>query len=458
MVRVLNYFLGLPIGRQAMDSLLIMTVAEGLVAVVVLLAGNAFFVATEFGLVAVDRARVDAAAEAGDRRASRVSKLLQRLTPHLSGAQFGITLSAILLGFVAEPTVARILTGDEHPTGPSVVVAIVAATALHLVVGEQVPKYVALAEPEKVVRVLAPMVVAYGWVSRPVVTVLDGAANLVVRRLGVEPRQEVGTAHSLHEIGDLIRTAADDSFDPDDLEMLTRSVRLADKVVADVLVPRLDVHSLEVNSSGADLLALSIRTGHSRFPVVDGGLDRVTGVVHVKSLLGLATEKRASAPVADLMRTALAVPETLPLDNLLEDMRRESRPMAIVVDEHGGTAGLVTEEDVLEELVGDIVDDFDLASRPLVVRERGALVVSAGLTLDEVRDAVGLDLPDGPYETMAGFVLASLGRIPEPTAIVSHRGWRIEVLAVDGQRVATVRVSEPPSGGVADGLDGGGYL
>jgi len=427
-----------------------MSVAEGLVAVVVLLAANAFFVVAEFALVAVDRARIEAAAVAGDRRAARVAALLRHLTAHLSGAQFGITVSAILLGFVAEPTVARILTGDDHPTGPSVVIAILVATVLHLVLGEQVPKYVGLAEPEKVVRALAPAVAAYGWVSRPVVVVLNGAANVVVRSLGVEPRNEVGTARSLDEIGDLIRDAADDaddqSLDLEDVQLLSRSVRLADKVVADVLVPRVDVHALALGATGADLLALALDTGRSRFPVVDGDLDHVAGVVHVKSLLEVEPDRRDGVSMTEVWRPPLAVPETLKLNDLLAVMREEATPLAIVVDEHGGTAGLVTEEDVVEELVGEIADDFDPVPEPRVTRERGATVLSARLTLDEVRDAVGLDLPEGPYETLAGFVVARHGRLPGPTATVEYEGWRIEVLAVDQRRVERVRVVAPPEG------------
>ncbi len=457
MVRVSNYLSAVPVGPdpvRVLTSLRTMSVAEGLVAVVALLVVNAFFVAAEFGLVAVDRARIEAAAAGGDRGAVRVETLLRSLTAHLSGAQFGITVSAILLGFVAEPTVARILTGDDHPTGSSVVIAVLVATALHLVLGEQVPKYVGLAEPEKVVRSLAPAVAVYGWVSRPMVVVLNGAANAVVRGLGVEPRHEVGTARSLDEIGDLIRDAAGDaeeadpgdseSLDTEDVELLSRSVRLADKAVADVLVPRLDVHTLDAGATGADLLALSGRTGHSRFPVVDGDLDRVVGVVHVKSLLGVEPARRASETVAKLWRVPLAVPETLSLDDLLEVMRQEATPMAIVVDEHGGTAGLVTEEDVVEEVVGDIADDFDPLPEPRVTRERGATTLSARLTIDEVRGAIGLDLPEGPYETLAGFLLYSLGRLPEPTATVAYEGWRIEVLYVEGRRIERVRVVAPP--------------
>ena len=423
-----------------------MSTPTGLMVIAALLAINAFFVAAEFSLVAVDQARITAAAEAGDPGARRVQGLLRRLTAHLSGAQFGITLSALLLGFVAEPTVARILTGDSHPTGPSVVVAIIVATVLHLVVGEQVPKYLALAAPERLARRLAPAVAVIGVVGRPVVAVLDGAANAVVRRFGVSPRAELDPSHTLDEIGDLIRTSSDETLDPDDVALLSRSIRLADKVAADVLVPRLDVHVLTVDSTGSDLLEATARTRCSRFPVVEGDLDHVVGVVHVKALLAVGRGERDAVSVVDLMIPPLAVPETRTLDGLMEDLRRARCAMAVVVDEHGGTAGVVTEEDVLEELVGEIDDEFDQPVPRTRVDALGRTVVSGSLGPDDVYEATRFVLPDGPYETLAGFVLHRLGRIPEPTAMVDHEGWRIEVLGVDGRRIVTLLVVEPPDG------------
>lgn len=421
----------------------------GLMAVVGLLAVNAFFVAAEFSLVAVDRARIEAAAEDGDLGARRVGALLQRLTGHLSGAQFGITLSALLLGFVAEPTVARILTGDSHPTGPSVVVAIIVATILHLVVGEQVPKYLALAAPELLARRLAPAITAIGTVGRPVVMVLDGLANAVVRRIGVTPRVDLEPSHTLGEISDLIRTSSDETLDSDDVALLTRSIRLAEKVAADVLVPRLDVHVLDMRAVGGDLLAEAARTGCSRFPVVDGDLDHVMGVVHVKALLAIDRKIRHQVAVTDLMFPALVVPETRALVGVMEDLRQARSAMAVVVDEHGGTAGIATEEDVLEELVGEIDDDLlELTGLPATVPftqvdSLGSTVVSGSLGADDVLEITGFAMPDGPYETLAGYVLYRLGRIPEPTAMVDDKGWRIEVLAVDGRRIVTLRVVAP---------------
>ena len=423
-----------------------MSILVGLIAVLLLLVVNAFFVAAEFSLVAVDRARVEVAA-ATDPKARRVRDLTRGLTTHLSGAQFGITLSALLLGFVAEPTAARIITGGEHPTSVSVGIAIAAAALLHMVLGEQVPKYVALAAPEAVSRFLAPLILAYGMVVRPVVVVLNGSANAVLRWAGVEPREELGSSRTLDELGDLVREASDETLDGSDVELFTRSIRFSGKTVADVLVPRLDVEALRLDATGADLLEKSASTGHSRFVVFESDLDHVVGVVHVKSLLKRPATERGRTPVADLMRDVLAVPETRALDDLLGDLRDHRVHMAVVVDEHGGTAGIVTVEDVLEEIVGEIDDEHDT----LVVRTRldgpGRNVVSGRLNLDEVADITGLRLPHGPYETLAGFVLQRLGRLPEPTAMVEYEGWRIEVVAVEGRRIATLRIVVPPDSG-----------
>ena len=423
-----------------------MSILVGLVAVTLLLAVNAFFVAAEFSLVAVDRVRVEAAADA-DPGARRVRALLRHLTTHLSGAQFGITLSALLLGFVAEPTVARLLTDGAQPTGVSVVLAIAVAAVLHLVLGEQVPKYLALAAPERVSRRLAPLVQAYGMVVRPVVLVLNGSANAVLRRFGVEPREDLGASRTLDEMGDLIRESSDGTLDRSDVELLTRSIRFGDKTIADVLVPRLDVDALHLDAPGADLLARSASTGHSRFPVFGSDLDHVVGVVHVKSLLARPVNLREGIPVGELMHDVVAVPETRSLDGLLDDLRDHRSHMAVVVDEHGGTAGIVTVEDVLEEIVGEIDDEHDRQVVRTHADGSGSIVVSGRLNPDEVLDATGLRVPPGPYETLAGFVLQRLGRLPEPTAIVEHEGWRIEVVAVDGRRIATLRIVVPPDSG-----------
>ncbi len=371
-----------------------MALLPGLAAVVLLLGANAFFVAAEFSLVAVDRARIEASAEAGHRGDARIRGLLRRLTPTMSGCQFGITAAALLLGFVAEPTVARLLTGEAHPTGLSVVAAIGAATVLHLVVGEQVPKYLAIAVPEVTARRLAPPLIAYSTVTRPLVEGLNRSANAVARRLGVETRDQITPSRTRDELEDLIRQSGDEG-------------------------------GLE---------------GRSRFLVVGDDLDDVLGVVHVKAVYRVPAENRPDTPVTDLIRDVPFVPETRPLNDLFADLRSGSGQLAVVVDEHGGTSGILTMEDLLEEIVGDIDDEHDRPVARTRVEEPGSFVVPGRLNLDEVYGATGFEVPEGPYETLAGYLLARLGHLPQPGEMVEEAGWRVEVVAVAGRRIATLRV------------------
>ena len=425
-----------------------MSIWSGLVAIGVLLVVNAFFVAAEFSLVAVERARIDAASEAGERPARRVRRLQESLTRHLSGAQFGITLAALLLGFVAEPTVARILSGDAHATGASVALAIGMATVLHLVVAEQVPKYVALAIPERTALALAPAITAYGVATRLLVDLLNRTANAIVRFLGVEPKGQIQASRTLDELEDLIETSADDgSIDPDEATLLRRSIRFADKTAADALVPRVAIEALQRDEPATALVQLSLDSGHSRFPVYGVDLDDIVGVVHVKSLYGRPAAERGRVPVADLMHEVLAVPETRELEYVLADMRVRRNQLAVVVDEHGGTAGIITLEDILEEILGEIGDETDRVEVRTRSEAQGSTVVSGRLNLDEVEEATGFRVPEGPYETLAGFVVARMGYLPEVSDMVVFDGWRIEVVAVDGHRVATLRIVAPGAPG-----------
>ena len=404
--------------------------------------------AAEFSLVAVERARIDAASEAGEKSARRVRRLQESLTRHLSGAQFGITLAALLLGFVAEPTVARILSGDAHATGASVALAIGMATVLHLVVAEQVPKYVALAIPERTALALAPAITAYGVATRLLVDLLNRTANAIVRFLGVEPKGQIQASRTLDELEDLIETSADDgSIDPDEATLLRRSIRFADKTAADALVPRVAIEALQRDEPATALVQLSLDSGHSRFPVYGVDLDDIVGVVHVKSLYGRPAAERGRVPVADLMHEVLAVPETRELEDVLADMRVRRNQLAVVVDEHGGTAGIITLEDILEEILGEIGDETDRVEVRTRSEAQGSTVVSGRLNLDEVEEATGFRVPEGPYETLAGFVVARMGYLPEVSDMVVFDGWRIEVVAVDGHRVATLRVVAPGAAG-----------
>jgi len=421
-----------------------MGTVPGLLIMALLLACNALFVAAEFALVALDRPAIEARAAEGSRVHRRLLAMLRNLTRSMSGYQFGITAAALLLGFGAEPTVARLLTGEAHPTGLSVAIAIAVATALHLVVGEQVPKYLALAAPEATARRLLPVMVVYGGLVRPVVAVLNRSADAVVRRLGVEPRAELTATRTRDELEELIRTSSGEGgLDPAEVTLLTRSIRFGDKTAADALIPRVAVEALQQEDTAADLLERSARTGRSRYPVFAEDLDDIVGVVHVKSVVGRPAATRESTPVAELMLDVLAVPETRPLEALLGDMRRQRVQMAVVVDEHGGTEGIITMEDLLEEILGQIDDEHDPQMARTRVEAKGSTIVAGRLNLDEVAEATGFAVPDGPYETLAGFALARLGRLPEPGEMIVEAGWRIEVVAMDGRRIAALRVVAP---------------
>ena len=402
--------------------------------------------------MAVDRTRVDERAGAGDRRARMVQRLVGELSFHLSGAQIGITVSSLLIGFMVEPALAPVvepavedLFGTDTPWGVSVAVALVLATVVQMMLGELVPKAVATTKPYGAAVAVALPTTVYGVLARPVVMFLNNVANWMVRRLGIEPRDELETVPDREELEHLFLSSAEEGMlDEGEVRLLTRSIRLADKQADDAMVPRVEVVAVAADASVADLAELSARTGHSRFPVIGRHIDDVVGVVHVKSLFTVPVEDRPSTPVSQLTKQVLAVPESRDLDDMLDDLRVGTGLLAVVVDEHGGTAGIITLEDVLEEIVGEIDDEYD-SSTPERTRSesRGSTVLPASLHTDEVLEATGFAMPEGAYETLAGLVLDRLGHIPIPGERVTVDGWRLEVVAVDGLRIATVRVVAP---------------
>ena len=415
-----------------------------LVAVVLLVLGTAFFVAVEFALVAVDRPRIERLADEGDRTAKIVEGLLSRLSFHLSGAQLGITVTSVVLGFLAEPTVAELLE-PALGRGPSIVTALVLATVFTMVVGELVPKALAIARPERTARVLAPVAAIYGRVFGPLIRFLNGAANAAVRRFGIEPVEELTSVRSLEELEFLIRSSGEEgTLAPEAYSLVRRALRFEDKTAADALVPRVDVVWIRADATVADLVELAVESGRSRFPVCGIDLDDVLGVVHVKDVYRLPFDERATTPVSTITIEAWVVPELAELADLLDGFRRLGTHLALVVDEYGGTAGVLTLEDVLEELVGEIDDEHDAPPPRLsAVLPAGTHELPGTLHPDEVLDACGFDVPDGPYETLAGFVIERLGCIPEPGARFEHDGWELVVVEMDRLRVAGVRLTAP---------------
>ncbi|MGC1513795.1 MAG: hemolysin family protein [Acidimicrobiales bacterium] len=414
---------------------------------------NGFFVAAEFAFVAVDRDRVQRLAESGSRRARLASRVVQRLSYALSGIQLGITVTSLVLGFIAEsafdqlfdPLVRLLPEGAEGPA--SIALALGFVSAIQMVIGELIPKGIAIASPVPTALATAGPILAYNMVFGPVIGVLNGVANWVVRRLGIEPNDDLRSIHSLEEIELLIRSSGQEgTLDPESFSLLSATMRFGSKTPAAALVPRPDVHALRSDATVADLVALALGTGHSRFPVIGDDLDDVHGVVHASDALAIAGEDRATTGVRSILRPAHFTPEGRDLEMLLTDLRANGRHLAVVVDEFGGTAGIVTLEDLLEEIVGEIEDEHDqveLSAGYSRFLPPGTYVVEGSLHPDEVEAATGLALPEGDYDTIAGFVLERLGRIPVLGEQVAHEGWTIEVMEVDRRRIASLKLVSP---------------
>ncbi len=415
-----------------------------------LVLATAVFVAAEFALVAVDRGRVDALADRGDGRARTAQRLLTKLSLNLAGAQLGITVTSLALGFVAEPTVAHALEPllgalpESARNGVSIGIALVLVTVVTMVLGELVPKGISVAQPLGSLLVLARPMRLYGTIFGPIIRSLSAAADHTVRLIGIEPQEELRSVRTIDELELLIRSSGEEgTIDPESFHLLARTLRFGHKTAADVLVPRVDMVTVSAGASVAQLVEVAVATGHSRFPVVGDDPEDVVGVAHAMDALGVPPETRGEVEVRSVIKPVTFIPEGRDLESLLSEMRAGGVRFVVVADEYGGVAGLVTLEDLLEEIVGDIEDEHDPPPPVTVALPEGTVVVEGSLRIDEVEDVVGLDLPEGAYETVAGFVLDQLGHIPVPGERVLHEGWIIEVLAVERRRIARLRITRP---------------
>jgi len=432
---------------------------------VLLIVGNALFVASETAMVTVERTEVEAAAARGDARAARLRAALSRLSTHLSAAQLGITVTSLAIGLVAEPSIATLLhtplTATGLPEGAvepvAIAVGLLMASVVQMVLGELVPKNLALARPFATARaVLAPQL-AFAAVSRPLVTVLNGTANALLRAVGVEPTEELRSARTPDELSLVLRqSAARGSLSPDAAQLLMRSLTFGDKRASDVLTPRVQVRFLDADAPVAAVVDSARGSGHSRFPVIGGGQDDIVGMVHVKHAVAIPLERRGSVPVRAVMVPPVQVPTSIELDPLLDVLRERGLQMAVVVDEFGGTAGVVTFEDLVEELVGEVADESDMpADARARARRDGSWLLSGLLRPDEVTTLTEVFVPEGHYETLGGLVQAALGRIPRVADTVElPRGAQLRVQRMDGLRVDRV-VLVPPPAGADEGQDEG---
>lgn len=419
---------------------------------IVLTAGTALFVAAEFSYVALDSASVERRASAGDARAKQVSKAIRTLSTQLSGAQVGITLTTILLGYTTQVALADLFKRLFHSAGLAlalsttlaVVVAIVIVNSFSMLFGELVPKNVALAEPFKTAGWVTPLQTTFTKLFGPIIRVLNGTANSILRRIGIEPMEELSSARSASELAALVRHSAEEgTLDTSTATLLTKSIAMTELLAIDVMTDRGRMHYLRESSSAADVVALARKTGHSRFPIVGDDSDDIVAFVSLRRAIAVPYERRGEVSVlsASLISDAPKVPETLPLAPLLVQLRQEGLQIAVVVDEYGGTSGIVTLEDVVEEIVGEVADEHDMRRHGIRHTRDGAWKVPGTLRPDELLERTAIRVPeDGPFETLGGLIMFQLGRMPVLGDRITIDGVELEVSLLDGRRIDQITV------------------
>ena len=427
-----------------------------LLAVVVLVAANAFFVAAEFALVAARRTRIEAMVRRGDRKARTVRKALRDLYRQLSAAQLGITVASILLGYVAEDTVAHLFRDwfSSLPQsldfltrgGIASVTAVALISFLHVVFGEQAPKAWAITYPEATSRWIAAPLIIFSWITRPFTDLLNWSAGRIVRLLGIRSTTtELERIHSPEEIRMLVeQSRKTGGLGAGDARLLEGVFEFSEKNAREVMTPRTQIVALPAEASLAEAADRVAAAGRSRYPVTGESLDDVVGIVHAKDILrGLLSG--ADAPVQDIARPAFFVPGTREVEDVLADMKRQKVHLAIVLDEFGGTAGLVTMEDLLEEIVGPIYDEYDkppvaASAAPASGAGSGVPILAGSTEISDVNRALKLQLDDTDYTTISGLLFGRLGRLPKVGDRVNLQGATFEILEMDGRRVGRVRV------------------
>jgi len=423
----------------------------GLGLALLLVALNGFFVAAEFALAKVRPTQIEPHAAKGEKRGKVAANMITHLDAYLSATQLGITLASIALGWVGEPAFAWIvepLVSRIPGAGPALVHSValtasfVAVSILHIVFGELVPKSIAIRLPAGTTLWTALPLYLFYWIAFPAIWLLNHTANGILRLVGIRPASEHEIAHSEEEIRLLLASQQGSHLSDAKRDLLANVFELSDRVARQVMLPRADVVYLSTERPLAENLALARRSGHTRFPLCDGDLDRIVGVVHIKDLF------RAETPVTDLTKVARPVkfvPESTALDRLLARMRSENLHLAAVLDEYGGVSGIVTLENVIEEIVGPIQDEFDAEKPELVAKGGGVYQVSGAMLVVDLEDEIGLELSDRDEDTVAGVVLSELGRRPRAGDRVDLAGVRFEVLEVQVNRIKTLRLTVPPT-------------
>ncbi|MEF9981531.1 MULTISPECIES: hemolysin family protein [Micrococcaceae] len=426
-----------------------------------LILGCGLFVAAEFALITVNRNQVKQAAANGDRRASGVLKGMETLSTQLSGAQLGITLTNLGIGFLAEPAIAALVVGPLQDFGldetlarsVSIAIALILATILTMVFGELVPKNLAIAKPFETAKAVVGFQRGFSVVTKPFLTFFNGNANWIVRRFGIEPQEELASTRSAEELVALVGHSAREGLLPSETaEMLRRTVAFGNRRAHDVMTARSRMITVTAQETVHEVLELAARTGHSRFPLVDEGGHRVLGMVHIRALLAIPYAQRQQSAAGDSAEDAFLVPDTIELDELMDQMRNGGLQLAVLIDETGDVAGMLTLEDLVEEIVGEVRDEHDPEDSTIQVLSGNSWRLDAALRPDEANELLGCQIPeDSDYETLAGLLTVQLGKFGEVGDVVRlvvpgepggpHKELEFTIHATDGQRIASVDVT-----------------
>jgi len=445
-----------------MNDILLTLLKLGAVALFVLT--NGFFVAAEFSLVSVRRTRIAELVAQGNPAARWVQRAIENPDRVIAATQLGITLSSLALGWLGEPALAHLIqplvallpaalqAGAAHSLSAALAFAVI--TFLHVVVGELAPKSIALQDPEKTSLVVARPTLWTELIFKPAIWLLNGSGALLLRLVGVRPASGHELAHSVEELKMLVDASAEEGVvQAEESEMLHAIFDLGDLLVRQVMIPRTEIVAVEADLPFDKIIEIVTQSLYTKFPVYDDDLDQILGVLHVKELLQVMQSPECHTCTArNLAREALFIPETASVNELLRQFRDRRTHIAIVLDEYGGTAGLVTLEDLLEEIVGEVSDPFDKVTPEIQPQPDGSVLID-GLTLtDEVNEHLGLELHDPHYDTIAGYVLGRLGRIPKVGDSLEADGVRLCVEAMDGLRISRISLTTTqgktdPSGG-----------
>mgnify|MGYP000577605375 FL=1 len=421
-----------------------------------LILGTGFFVAVEFSLVALDQATVQRAVDNGDTAAAPLLKCLKSLSTQLSSCQLGITLTTLLTGYVMEPSVGKLLEGplaalglpEAASTSVSLVLAMALATLLSMLIGELVPKNMAIALSFQVGKALARPQLIFTAIFKPAIIVLNGFSNKVLNVFGLEAKEEISGARTPAELASLVRrSAAMGTLDERTANFISRTLKFSGQTAADVMTPRIRVETIDSHQPVSDIVEAAKRTGYSRFPVIGESSDDIRGVVHVKKAIAVPVDRRANLEAGAIMTEVLRVPETIHLDGLLAELREGNLQLAVVLDEYGGTAGIATLEDLVEEIVGEVADEHDKVRPGLLQSASGDWYFPGLLRPDELSEQIpGLTVPDeAAYETVGGYVMSQLGRIAAVGDTVDVGGGRLSVTRMDGRRIDRICFKPAPT-------------